>query len=409
MDLGSKHRNRRLFALRLLAVALCILLCNIASAFAQTRPGTSSSAPSGDLLTRENVTVRQSDAGSYYLLEVSFAIPDVPDLKFDTITIYGMQIIGKQRSHDTAYPSVHGSWQPKEHVEFSVRVLKEYADPSLGWNLTFCVGSATGCYPSPNLLTLMPQSSKPAFPQTATNGAPTDLKTLRQQGMDAFRQGDYTGALRNFREVIAADPSDIVAYNVAANCSLRMKDYPSAIEYFKHALQLQPDEYHNLSGLMRAFTLAGMASERDELRKHIAELEHAGKLPDNFNYVFETFDAGDKKIEVAEFPKIHGFYGERYRFKVFNSVGKEIFCITLESDELEQPAWAKEHPKEATAGGRKFSLDGYASDSHSTYAFYNGEPPYEQVREEAKQVLAGKKKAISKSAYSSPKPIPGAE
>ena len=42
-------------SLLLSTVALCILLCNIASAFVQSRPGTSSSAPSGDLLTREKI------------------------------------------------------------------------------------------------------------------------------------------------------------------------------------------------------------------------------------------------------------------------------------------------------------------------------------------------------------------
>jgi tetratricopeptide (TPR) repeat protein len=254
-----------------------------------------------------------------------------------------------------------------------------------------------------------PPSSAPASPQGATEAAPADLNALRRQGSTAFRQGDYADSLRIFRQVIAADPSDIVAYNVAANCSMRLKDYPSAINSFQHALQLRPDEYHNVSGLIRAFTLAGMTLERDELRKHISELEHAGKLPDNFNYVFETFVVGDRRIEVAEFPKIQGFYGERYRFKVFDSTGKEIFCVTLESDAIEQSAWAKEHPREAAAGGRKFSLDGYASDSHSTYGFYDGEPPYEQVREEAKQVLAGSKQAISKTMFSVPQPIPGDE
>jgi len=254
-----------------------------------------------------------------------------------------------------------------------------------------------------------PPQSNPASTKGATEAAPTELSILRRQGIDAFRQGDYVGALRIFRQVIAADPRDIVAYNVAANCSMRLNDYPAAIDSFKHALQLQPDEHHNVSGLIRAFTLAGMAPERDEVRKHISELERAGKLPDNFNYVFETFDAGDKRIEVAEFPKIQGYYGERYRFKVFNSAGKEVFCVTLESDALEQPAWAKEHPKEAAAGGRKFSLDGYDRDSHSTYGFYDGEPPYNQVREEAKQILAGKKQTIAKTTYSRPQPIPGDE
>jgi tetratricopeptide (TPR) repeat protein len=252
-----------------------------------------------------------------------------------------------------------------------------------------------------------PQDSTTASPQTVQEAPPVDLNTLRRQGIDTYRQGDYAGAIRIFRQVIAADPNDIVAYNVAANCSLRLKDYPSAIDFAKHALQLRPDEYHNISVLIRAYTLAGMTSQRDDLRKHIAELENAGQLPASFNYVFETFEAGDKRVEVAEFPKIQGTYGERYRFKVFDAAGKEVFCVTLESDALEQPRWEKEHPKEAAAGGRGFSLDGYAHDSHSTFGFYNGEPPYEKVREEVKQILAGEKQAISKTTYPSPQPIPG--
>jgi tetratricopeptide (TPR) repeat protein len=249
----------------------------------------------------------------------------------------------------------------------------------------------------------------PASPQAVTEATLADLNTLRRQGIDAFRQGDYARALRIFRQVTAADPSDIVASNVAANSSLRLKDYPSAITSFKSALQLQPDEYHNVSGLMRAYTLSGMAPERDELRKHILDLEHSGKLPANFNYVFETFDVGDKKIEVAEFPTIQGVYGERYRFKVFNNAGKQIFCVTVESDAASQPTWAKQHPKEAAAGGRGFSIHGYASESHSTYGFYNGEPPHDQVREEAKQILIGNKPAIEKTIYPTPQPIPGDE
>jgi hypothetical protein len=106
------------------------------------------------------LAVQRSDSGREYSLDVSFVVPDVPNSTFDTITVYGMQIMGTQRSHDRNYPSVYGHWQPNDHVEFSVRVPKEYADPSKGWNLTFCVGSAPSCYPSANLLTLIPENSK---------------------------------------------------------------------------------------------------------------------------------------------------------------------------------------------------------------------------------------------------------
>lgn len=46
---------------------------------------------------------------------------------------------------------------------------------------------------------------------------------------------------------------------------------------------------------------------------------------------------------------------------------------------------------------------------HVTYTFYDGEPSYAQVREEAKQVLAGKHKTLTQTTFSSPQPIPGEE
>jgi|HubBroStandDraft_6_1064221.scaffolds.fasta_scaffold53814_2 hypothetical protein len=349
-------------------------------------------------LEQMHIVVMRRLSGDNYHFRVDFVVPPDPALpRCDLVAVYGSRTTEKGTTFlpDQYQRSFKGSWETGDPVQLTFDLPKQYADGDQGWDLRFCVGTQSTCTPSPNLLELVAIQS-------------ADLNTLRRQGIDAFRQGDYARALRVFRQAITADPSDIVAYNVAANCSLQLKDYPSAIDSFKHALQLQPDEYHNVSGLVRAYTLAGMAPERDELRKHIADLEQAGKLPADFNYVFEAFDAGDKKVEVAVFPKIQGYYCERYRFKVFNSAGKQINCVTLESDELEQPLWAKEHPKEAAAGGRGFSLDGYASDSHSTYLFYSGEPPYEQVREEVKQILAGKVQAIAKTTYPRPQPIPGA-
>jgi len=166
------------------------------------------------------------------------------------------------------------------------------------------------------------QSSRAFSSQAGAQASPDAINVLRRQGMDAFHLGDYEGALRIFRQVIAADPSDIVAYNVSANCSIRLADYPSAIDSFQHALQLRPDEWHNLAGLMRAYTLAGMTPDRDALRKHIGELEREGKLPPEFNYVFETFQVEGKKLEVAEFPQIHGFYGRTVSLQAFQQCGQ---------------------------------------------------------------------------------------
>jgi len=113
-------------------------------------------APRSTPVTPKIVSVRRTEAGTQYLFDVSFVIPDAPNFIFDTITVYGLRIVGAQRSDDRNYPSVHGHWKPTDLVKFSVRVPKEYADPSQGWKLTFCVGSAASCYPSSNLLIFQP-------------------------------------------------------------------------------------------------------------------------------------------------------------------------------------------------------------------------------------------------------------
>jgi tetratricopeptide (TPR) repeat protein len=224
-----------------------------------------------------------------------------------------------------------------------------------------------------------------------------DTGELIRQAVAAFQANDCPSAIKLFRQVTASNPADIVAYNMSGNCSLRIKDYPAAIDAFKHALQIRADEWHNISGLIHTYTLAGMTQERDELQKHIGELERDGKLPDNFSYVFETFQVENQQVEVSKYPKITGFYGERYRFNVYNRDGTLVFRVALESAELEQPRWAKEHKELAAAGGRKFSLDGYSPEGHYTYSFYDGEPEYPKLREEVEQVLTGKKPALSHS------------
>jgi hypothetical protein len=79
--------------------------------------------------------------------------------------------------------------------------------------------------------------------------------------------------------------------------------------------------------------------------------------------------------------------------------------VTLESNDFDQPLWAKQHPKEAAAGMRMFSMDGYsepipgpngtATQTHTTYGFFDGRPSYDTVRDKMIAVANGKGSAIS--------------
>jgi hypothetical protein len=77
----------------------------------------------------------------------------------------------------------------------------------------------------------------------------------------------------------------------------------------------------------------------------------------------------------------------------------------VESADADQPAFVKEHPKEASQGLRQFSLDAYRetglnssgqrTQTHYTFQFFVGRPSYETVRDAFISVATGKATATS--------------
>ena len=86
--------------------------------------------------------------------------------------------------------------------------------------------------------------------------------------------------------------------------------------------------------------------------------------------------------------------------RVYDLSGKQVYRITLESADFDQPNFAKEHPDLAAKGVRMFSLDGYGPDiqlangqttqNHSTFGFYSGRPEYDTYRARVLEIAEGK-------------------
>jgi len=234
-----------------------------------------------------------------------------------------------------------------------------------------------------------------------------DLTSKMHEATSMFQKGDFAQALVIFNQIAEAEPSNIVAHNTAGNCSMQLKDYPGAIASFKKALNLQPGEWHNEAGLMQAYSLAGMTKERDNQRAELRQLKSQNRLPQNFHFLVDSFALGENRVEVVEFyPDLAGGYHYRYWFNLIDSTGKQVYRIALESDDIDQVNFAKSHPSQSAAGEREFSLDGYGANTHSTYRFYDGEPSYAVVKDEAKQAFLGSLKANSSTTFN-PAPSSG--
>ena len=121
------------------------------------------------------------------------------------------------------------------------------------------------------------------------------------EGFEAFRQADYAYALTLLRDVIAGDPNNVVAYNLAGICSLELRDYNTPIDSFKHAL---PTPARRVAQPGRP--QPGVRVGRDDQGVRAYPSARARRrLPANFQFVFDAFDTGERKVQVAQFPLPH--------------------------------------------------------------------------------------------------------
>lgn len=199
----------------------------------------------------------------------------------------------------------------------------------------------------------------------------------------------FPAALSGAQAILSANPASPKANKLVGVVLLDEQKSTDALPYFQKALQLAPDDptVHGL--LLQAYAQSGDKIQRDQQRAILRGLHSDGKHPEFAKvpaYLIETIPVGDKVIQATEFYEPFGEYHFYYRFNIFDAKGHILSFIALESDDTDQVFYAQQHPKDAAAGQRRFSLDGYAKtpDGHvsqALYRFFDGEPNYDQLRD----------------------------
>lgn len=221
-----------------------------------------------------------------------------------------------------------------------------------------------------------------------------DLNQRMRDAQQAFAAGDCVRAQAAFREVIAADPKNFAAHVMSAHCLLRQNDYATAADEFRRALEVRPEAPPALLGLIQAYALSGDMTRRDAEIDHLRALIKAGKIPKSIRFVRERFTAGESSVIVSEYPTL-SLLRSRFLFEVFDPQQKLTERLELVSRETEQTSFREQHPREAAAGTRHFSLvssrpmQPNTSNETTVRVYARGEPAYKQVVEDVKGVLAG--------------------
>jgi hypothetical protein len=233
-----------------------------------------------------------------------------------------------------------------------------------------------------------------------------EQKQLFDDGSKAFGGQRYADALADFKKLLAEIPGDPVLSKFASEAALNTGDDAFALATLKPLSAGAPDDWQAAALLARACAESGDKPCRDAGMAHMVELHRRGIAPSAMkHYVVERVQSGENTLLIRPSLEPWGPYNVYELCQVMGKDGKIFLRITLESNDADQPFFAKEHPKEAAGGMREFSLDGYRetgvnsdgqrTQTHMTFKFFVGQPSYDDLREEFVKVAAGKENAMT--------------
>jgi len=233
-----------------------------------------------------------------------------------------------------------------------------------------------------------------------------DQKKQLDNAMKAFGEQKYGDALSAFKVLLAALPDDSVLSKFASEAALNSGENEFALKTLRPVAAINSDDWQAAGLLTRAYAQSGDAKVRDEGIARMMELKQKGIVPQPLrDYVVEQVKLGDKTLTIRTSLTPWGPFHVYAIGELTDANGQRLFRVALESDDIDQTAFVKEHPDEAAKGLRRFSLDGYQDSApndqgqrtttHSTFKFLDKQPSYAETREEFIKIAQGQSKASS--------------
>jgi hypothetical protein len=233
------------------------------------------------------------------------------------------------------------------------------------------------------------------------------LTAAQRQQFDAAKKAhlgqQYAEAFAGFKVLLQDLPGDSLITKYASDAALQMGDSAYALGVLKPLVLANFEDWQAVAMLARAAAESGDRQTRDAAMMNMAMLRQHGLTLTQ--YVLERVKVGENVMTIRCYLVPWGPYKIYYVGNVADAKGVTFLHISLESSDGDQALFAKEHAKEAAAGLRSFTLDAYRetglnqagqrTQTHFTYKFFIGQPPYDTVREEFLNVANGKASPIS--------------
>jgi hypothetical protein len=231
-------------------------------------------------------------------------------------------------------------------------------------------------------------------------------KQQLEGAMKDFSAQHYGDALVTYKQILAALPGDAVLSKFLGEAALNVGDTNTALTVLRPIAAGDANDWQAVALLTRACAESGDTGCRDAGMAHMQELQRAGVTPPQMQqYILEHMKIGENSLLIRASLVPWGRYKVYDLGQVSGPDGAIFLRISLESSDTDQPLFARDHPQEAAAGMRLFSLDAYRetglngdgkrTQTHYTYKFFTGEPSYTVVRQAFLDIVGGKANPVS--------------
>jgi hypothetical protein len=262
-----------------------------------------------------------------------------------------------------------------------------------------------------------------AFTLCEAQQAPPSTLTAEQQTLFDAAKKDFSEhhpelALEKMRQLHAMVPENPKITDGTAETAVALGDDAYALSLLKPWTFTHPEDSFALEWLARAYAETGDAAERD---KTIAAVIKLHQTTTN-----EQFKRADRfVVERVKLANGNGYLDIYYAIVPFSGyhiymLGRQVDAnnallrqITLESNDMDQVGFAKEHPDLAAKGMRRFSMDTYsaskagpsgtATQTQGLIGFMDGQPSYDDVKARMLKVASGD---VTPAATRSVVPVP---
>jgi hypothetical protein len=301
------------------------------------------------------------------------------------------------------------------------------------YRLTILVATAL-CVATASLLAQPAPQPNPAPPpgqgSASVSGGPNrQIASIAQ--FTPEQQEKYNAAVRLFQaerfadaygifqmllqQLSPATPSQIQVAKLAAESAINAGDQNFALETLKPLEAADSNDWITASLLARVYAETGQKQQRDAEIAHLVDLHQRAISPQIAKqqvFLLERIPIANGSIRIWYSLVPWGNFKTYIFSRVYDQAGQQVFRISLESGDFDQPLFAKQHPDLAAQGMRLFSLDGYgqpqkqpnggATFTHMTFGFYNGQPSYDIIRERIIQIAGGQVKPMSQTEQPAP-------